>query len=192
MSIAARALAAMMPPEPLVPASYPLGRAWYVFRSNIKCEFKAEAGIKALGFEPFIPRERKSVIRRRRKVILESPLFTGYGFVKFDVEREDWGNIKSVDGVDDILKNNDLPVRVPSHEIDKIKLAEKFGLFDRTKKPMPFNQGDDVEIGEGPFSGFIGKVMRARSGDRVDILLDFFGSTREIVIPLLHIRENRI
>lgn len=173
-------------------ASYQLGPAWHAFRANIKCEARARDGIEELGFETFVPMERRIVVRQRRKVLVENPLFVRYGFVKFDVEKDAWGQIKSTDGVEDILTNNQLPVRVPAQEIEKLKLAEKFGLFDRTKKPAPFKKGDDVEIGEGPFAGFIGKVMRARTDERVDILLNMFGATREIAFPLLHIKANQI
>lgn len=192
MTIAARAIAAMRPQERLIPAGYPLGRAWHAFRTNIKCEYRAKIGIEILGFETFVPLEQKYIRRRGFRVKVQNPLFSRYGFVKFDVEKDDWGPIKEVDGVEDILRNNQLPVRVPAQEIEKLKLAQTYGLFDRTKAPLPFKPGTDVEIGEGPYAGFIGKVVKARSADRIKILLSMFGANREIDIPLLHIRANQI
>lgn len=167
-------------------------QAWHAFRSEIKCELRAQTGLRDLGFETFIPVEKRIVVRCRRKHIVESPLFPRYGFVKFDINRDNWGQIRNTDGVEDLLSNNQLPVRVPENQISQLQLAEKFGLFDRTKKPAPFKEGDSVEIGEGPFAGFLGKVMKARTDERINVLLDFFGSARAIDFPLLHIRENQI
>jgi transcription antitermination factor NusG len=192
MSIAARAVAAIRQPNPTIPISYPAGGAWYAYRTAIKGEWRAKYGIEALGFETFMPMERRAIIRRRRKVLIESPLFARYGFVHFDIHKDEWGEIHTIDGIESLLTNNQIPVRVPTYEIDQLKLAAKFGLFDRTKKPDPFKPGDEIKIEEGPFSGFIGKVIRARTGDRVDILLNFFGSMREIELPLLQIRANQI
>ena len=165
---------------------------WHAFRSHIKCELRAQDGIKELGFDVFVPLESRWIIRRRRKLKVESPLFTGYGFVKFDIIENEWPKINNVDGVEGLLSNNRVPVRVPEREIDQLKLAQKFGLFDRTKKPSPFKLGDKVQIEEGPFSGFIGKVIKARTADRINILLNFFGSTREVEFPLLQVRANQI
>lgn len=166
--------------------------AWYAFRTEIKAEKRAQSGIEALGFNTFVPSERRIIIRRRRKVEHERPLFARYGFVKFDIEKDEWGPIKSVDGVESLLGGNLMPVRIPAQQIESLQLAQKYGLFDRTKPVLPFKIGDKVEIGEGPFAGFIGKVLKARSDERIDVLLDFFGSQRAIEFQLLHIRENRI
>lgn len=191
MSIAARAIAAIRQ-EPIVPISYPTGGAWYAFRTQIKSEWKAKLGIQTLGFDTFMPVERRTVVRRRRKVQIESPLFARYGFVQFDIHRDEWGEIQSTDGVESLLTNNQIPIRVPTRDIEQLRLAEKFGLFDKTKAPEPFKPGDEVRIEEGPFTGFLGKVMRARANERVDILLSMFGSEREIEFPLLQIRANQI
>lgn len=192
MGIAARAVAAIRQPNPTIPISYPVGGAWYAYRTAIKCEWRAKLGIDALGFETFMPMETRAIVRRRRKVTIESPLFARYGFFHMDINKDEWGEIQLVDGVEAVLTNNQIPVRVPTYEIDQLKLAAKFGLFDRTKKPDPFKPGDEVRIEEGPFSGFIGKVLKARTGDRVDILLNFFGSMREIPFPILQIRSNEV
>ena len=164
--------------------------AWHAFRTEIKSEFRAERGLNGLGFETFVPIEKLAIIRCRRKHIIENPLFPRYGFVKFDVELDHWGQIYDTKGIEDILTNNQIPVRVPERDISQLKLAQKFGLFDRTKKPMPFKQGDEVEIGEGPFTGFIAKVQKARSGDRIKVLLEFFGSSREMEFSLLHLKAK--
>jgi hypothetical protein len=47
--------------QPLIPASFPLERRWYVIYTNIKCEFRANMGLKAKGFETFLPYIRKRI-----------------------------------------------------------------------------------------------------------------------------------
>ena len=36
-------------------------KAWYVVRTNIKCEEKASANIRAAGFDVYLPRSRVEI-----------------------------------------------------------------------------------------------------------------------------------
>lgn len=160
-------------PPPVVPASFPLGRAWFVVCVLGRWEALARADIEALGFEVFCPIERKTKILRGRKTEVTEPVFPGYLFASFDRERDSWGSIAAVDGVLDIIMNLGLPVRVPDAVIERLRNADAAGVFDAANK---LSDNERVEIMEGPFAGLFARVKSASKKDRVKILLDCLGA----------------
>lgn len=158
---------------PLIPASFQIGRAWFVACVFSRQELSVAADIKQLGFPVFCPMERKTRILRGRRVETCNPVFGGYLFVSFDRERESWGSINAVDGVIEILRNGQIPSRVPDILIDRLKNLDAAGVFDAANQ---LQEGQSVEIMEGPFSGLIAKVKSATAKKRVKILLDFIGA----------------
>ena len=54
--------------------------------------------------------------------------------------------------------------------------AEDAGVFDYTTEKSPFEEGDLVEIMEGPFNGLIAKVLSAHPRKRAKLLLNTLGS----------------
>jgi len=158
--------------RPLVPASFPVGRAWFVACVLTGREAKVSAEIKSLGFSTYIPTERK---KRCGKVLI-APLFPGYVFIKFDRERDDWGAIDHIDGVLGVLKNLDLPRRVADRDIARLQCAEAAGVFDYTRPAVNLSEGESVSILEGPFVGLIAKVRSASSKNRARILLEHLGT----------------
>lgn len=164
-----RALATM-PEDPLIPSSSPLGRVWFACYTNIKCEARAELGLKAKGFDTFLPRETRIRVRRGRKITITLPVFSRYLFVAFDPDREEWFHpIKSTDGVEALLENNQIPVRISAKVIDRLRHAEANGVFDKGKTPQA---GEEFRVvGGGPFDDLIGKVMSAPQSNRIKLLL---------------------
>lgn len=160
---------------------------WYAYYTHIHVEKVTQRSIEELGYKTFVPFEKRMVRRPRAKPRLyEAPLFPRYGFVKFDIEDDRWGQIKYCKGVVDVLRNDGVPISIPQTKMDEFILAESMGLFDRSKPPAT---GMKVLITHGPFADLVGKVIKARAKDRVDVLLSFFGSIREVEIPLVNLRE---
>lgn len=170
----------------LVPMSFPKGRGWFVafvsvgemYWSKDKHgveHFPVERRIQEAGFETFVPRETRTIIRARRKVDRTVPLFGPYVFVQFDREYDDWGQIKDIDGVLAILNHMKIPDRVPDLVIEHLKRAHDAGVFDYTRNSA-FSQGDEVEIKHGPFSGLIARVRCASPRKKVKLLMDGLGT----------------
>lgn len=170
--------------EQPIPMSFPLGRRWYVTEVFAKCEFKAEGSLKQAGFDAYTPRSRhfrKSEFSSRRRQKIERPLFPGYCFVAFDIEREEWQgiipltvstrNYLAADGVRALLSNNLIPARIQPIIVERLRRAEQAGIFDFTRPLSSFAPGDNVEIMEGPFAGLVAKIKSASIKKRVRLLI---------------------
>lgn len=167
----------------LLPASFPLGRAWFVAAVEPQREWRVEGEMRQLGYGTFCPAESRCKVRRGRKVWTHEPLFRGYVFTHFDRERDPWGNISKIRGVIDLLRNGIMPVQVPDRDMQRLQDAVSTGVFDREATLKP---GEDVEITEGPFQGLIAKVKSAEPRKRAKILLAALGS---IEIDLYYLRR---
>lgn len=163
---------------------------WHIAITNSRREAETCQEIGKIGFEAFSPFERCKRWRRGRKQFYERAMFPRYIFARFHVEQSDWNRIRYVDGVCDILCNNGLPQRLPSGTVETLKRAQSLGLFDRTKAPSPFPTGTKVRIDDdGPFGDFIGRVMRARAGDRVELLINYLSAELRINVPLVRLAK---
>lgn len=72
-----------------------------------------------------------------------------------------------------------------SHETIEA-LKREFPADEMLVIEQQISEGEEVEIAEGPFRGSVATVTRLLpSRDRVAVLLNFLGSTREVEVPLL-------
>jgi transcription antitermination factor NusG len=75
---------------------------------------------------------------------------------------------------------------IPAGVIDELRIA--IPGDEPLVVATPIVAGDEVEIGDGPLRGVTGTVTRVMPArERVAILLEFLGGTREIEVPLLSI-----
>ena len=168
------------------PASFPLGKIWGAATVDFAAmtwqgiKFKIEEAVNRLGFETFSPVEEKIIIKRGRKLKVTRAAFGCYLFVRFDREADPWERLRGYDeqdgtgirGFGKILCNNGIPVRVPDIVIERLQRAAAAGFFG--DKPIPI--GADVEIMEGPFAGFFGRIRKVSKSHRAHVLLKMLGS----------------
>ena len=184
--------------QPTIPASFPLGAAWHVVMTNIKCEFRAKLGLEARGFAVYLPVEKRIVRHARRKTTRLAPLFKRYLFVAFDIEHDEWYEpIRTTDGVADLLcyprispaarngRNADLqwiPLQVPTMQIETLRRKEAAGEFDYSNPAAAFSPGEKVRVAHGALAGFSAIVKATPPNKRVELLLDLLG--RKTVVKL--------
>lgn len=172
---------------------------WRCLRAKPKSEHLAARHLQALApgaIETFCPRLRHRKKTARGPVWFVEALFPGYLFTRCD-----WGHwqraILATSGIAGIVHFGDTVPSIPDGIIADLRAAVPDD--EPLSVPIPVLEGDEVEIGEGPLRGTVGRVARVLPArERVAVLLEFLGSTREIEVPLLSllglrdIREGRI
>ncbi len=170
--------------------------AWHVVYTAPQAESTARNGIQAIGFDAYMPVERTTKIMRRRRVEVVRPLFSRYVFAGVGMGF-DWQDLRGVDGVEDVLRNNDVPSRVPVAWIDRLRKLEEFGTFDRRKNgPTPFEIGEMVRMSEGPFAGlnarieaFVAKLKSSTASKRAKVLFDFLGQQTRMEVDVVALEK---
>ena len=162
----------------------PADPQWYCLRSRPKHEHIAAAHLRQFsGMDVFCPRvriQRKTI--RGLKWFVEA-MFPNYLFARFSLS-ESQTIVHYSPGISGIVRFGQHISPIPSSSI--LELREFLG--DEGIKTLQFElaEGDGVSIVDGPLTGqdgVITKLLPAR--DRVRVLLEFLGNTREVELGLL-------
>lgn len=166
---------------------------WRCVHTKPKCEHIAARNVQMLGHEGvdvFCPRIRYCKSTKRGKVWFVESMFPGYIFVKFDLYR----SLRAVNGAHGVTR----VIRFADtfSVISDSVIADLRKNFDQETEQITVHQtlieGDEVEVAEGALRGATAVVTRVLPGkDRVRILLEFLGSSREVEVPLMSILSNR-
>lgn len=173
--------------------------AWYVVRTNIKCEDKAERNLRQLGYGTYAPWQRFERLNRRKRVWVQHQLRLTPRYLFLDTgdlrrEQTPWGIIRASEGVEKVLDNKGLPIPLGAEEVEAlhaIMAAERDYAFDetragklhrreigKTKKEttrMRFPTGVKVRINDGPFASFGGEVTNVNGRGHLLVLTEIFG-----------------
>lgn len=142
---------------------------WYAFKTQPVRELLAVQHLENQEFEVLMPMMKTTVRRNKRLQDTRTPLFPGYGFVRFDGSIRNWRSINATRGVSYLIAKQDRPSPLDDDVIASIcALVEGDGAvsFRHVLKP-----GDTVEFTSGPFARQIGKLTKMDKNGRIEVLL---------------------
>jgi len=143
--------------------SFPQGLSWFALHVRTRYEERVACFLEGKGYDLFLPRytSRRRWSDRIKKV--ETPLFSGYVFCRFDPQ--DRLPILKTPGVIQIAGYNRTPVPVEESEIAAIQALMASGL---PNQPWPFIEvGDRVHIEAGPLRGHEGTLVEFKGNHRL-------------------------
>jgi transcriptional antiterminator RfaH len=155
---------------------------WYAVSTKPHQEKQAELHIKQCGVECFLPLLKESkIIRRTRKTVIE-PLFPGYLFARFDLDKH-CRAVSYATGVRKIVEFGSGPVELDATMIDAIKERLNDGYV--SLMPVRLVQGQIVHIKGGPLAGLEAVFMRAMTDrNRVLLLLNTLGFHAKLTLNI--------
>ena len=155
---------------------------WYAISTKPHQEKQAELHIKQCGIECFLPLLKESkIIRRMRKTVI-GPLFPGYLFARFDLDKH-YRAVSYATGVRKIVEFGSGPVELDATMIDAIKERLNNGYV--TLMPVRPVHGQVVHIKGGPLAGMEAVFMREmRDRSRVLLLLNTLGLHAKLTIDI--------
>ena len=165
---------------------------WYCLRTQPKHEHIAAAQLRSsLGIEVFCPRVRIQKNTRTGLKWFVEALFPNYLFARFPL-RENHARVRYSPGVSGIVQFGERFASVPDEAITE--LTGFIGANEVKTVEFQLAEGDEVEIVSGPLQGQQGVVTQLHSAnERVRILLEFLGQTREVEVSLVSIfRQARV
>jgi len=156
--------------------------SWYAVSTKPRQEKQAELHIKQCGIECFLPLLKGSkIIRRTRKTVIE-PLFPGYLFARFDLDKH-CRAVSYATGVRKIVEFGSGPVELDATMIDAIKERVRDGYV--TLMPVRPVYGQIVHIKGGPLAGLEAVFMREMTDrNRVLLLLNTLGFHAKVTLNI--------
>ena len=158
--------------------------SWYVVHTHPRGEPLAIINLNNQGLETYLPRQLKRRRHARRTEWVPAPLFPGYLFVRFDLDRTRWRAIHSTFGVRYLVCNGELPAPVPHGIVEDIRSCEDDDGVVIVSKQAPFDKGERVQIMTGALRDQVGLFDCATDDERIFILLDLLGRQVRVRVPL--------
>ena len=151
-----------------------IARRWYVVYTKPRQETVALENLERQGYQAYLPRWK--VPKRKNSVFksLIEPFFPRYLFIHMDKTHDNWAPIRSTRGVSGIVRFAGQPKPVPDELISMLQKNENSELL-QTVSEKAWKPGDEVEVEEGAFAGYLCIFLEASSMDRVRVLLDILG-----------------
>ncbi len=158
---------------------------WYVVRTKPQSEYLAEHALSGQGFEVFLPLVGSPTPRAGRE---DTPLFPGYLFLHYDVDRQDWPSLSQLPGILGWVRFNGAVPAVPDEVVELV--AERVQAINSTGGLWTrFRRGQRVHVLSGKMESLAEIVEEPRSPeDRVQVLLEFMGRQVPAQVPWLNLR----
>jgi transcriptional antiterminator RfaH len=167
--------------------------SWVVCITNVGAERRAAVSIDRVGLVAYLPTEIRSVVRRYKRSMTVAPLLPRYCFVGFDPDVQGVHQLRSLNGVEGIVRFDGYVVFVPAPVVEELATRELLGEFNASKAAIKreprFCVGQSVQATSGPFEGRKGSVVQAFRSGNVDVLLSFFGRQVRTSFPEVALRE---
>lgn len=153
--------------------------SWYAVTVHPKHEQLAERALRAHGFDTYVPVHRARRQWSDRVKTLDTVLFPGYVFARFD-RRLDKLRVMTSASVRGIVCVGRDPVAVDDSELSAVRALIASG------KPIdvcPYLRvGQHVRITEGPFTSVRGKILRAGDNWRVVVSIEALGCSVSVEV----------
>jgi len=139
--------------------SYP----WFALHVRSRHENSVAAILGGKGYECFLPLYRSRRLWSDRIKEIELPLFAGYVFCRFDMQRR--LPILTTPGVVEVVGIAKRPIPIDDSEIAALQATLRSGLQSR---PWPFLQvGQKVRVEAGPLCGVEGILLGFKGRQRL-------------------------
>lgn len=162
-------------------------KAWYLVFTKPRMELLAQGNLERQNYQTYLPRIAvKRRLRGRYKKHVEV-MFPRYLFIHLDTVHDNWMPIRSTLGVSQLVRFGGMPLQVPDALVAELQnQQDESGL-----NIVPIREiihGDQVEIMDGPMSGYIGVFEKHTSTERVQILLKIVGEYTRVNIDINNIQ----
>jgi transcription antitermination factor NusG len=159
---------------------------WHIALTQPGQDRIAAAALRGRSYEvyhPLLPSMVRHGRGRMRQVI--KSMFPGYLFV-IDQANQGWHWLRNTNGIRTgscLLTINGRLASVDNSIVEEVRMEEQNQIVNSLKHKgitLPYNIGDIVRVGEGPFSGLLGRVSRLDDDGRVCLLMDILGRSTPV------------
>ncbi len=171
-------------------------RNWYAIHTYAGYENAVkrnlEQRVESLGmqdkiFAVVVPTERQVKIKGGKRVELEEKIYPGYVLVDMIVTDDSWYVVRNTPRVTGFVGAGIHPVPVSQVEINALFARMQ---KDDTAHAVEFEVGDLLQVIDGPFKEFEGKVGEVDTGrGKVKVMVSMFGRETPVELDFLQVRK---
>lgn len=162
------------------------GTKWFLAQLKPNSASIADKNLKRQGFTTFLPLEEETLQRNGKFVTAMRPLFPGYIFVAFDVDRGLWRTVNSTHGITRLVSFGKAPAAVPIDLVSQLML--RCDSSGKLLSPKGLKPGDKVTLTKGPFANFVAEVEKIAPDRRVWLLMEIMGGKTRVAVSPAQLR----
>jgi len=188
MSSASGIAFASAPPTIQLTISTHRSSNWYVIHTKPRQEQRALANLTQQGYHCYLPLLATEKLRLGALRLLQEPLFARYLFIRLDASQsgQSWSPIRSTLGVSRLVSFGNEPAKVGAELIDALRShANRL----QTQPERLFNQGDPVQIKDGPFAGLEAIYQMPSGESRAMVLIEILSKPCQLTLPVAGLRQ---
>ena len=172
---------------------------WYVVHTYSGYEYKVKANlekrVETMGmqdkiFRVIIPEEQETDFKDGKKRTVMRKTFPGYVLVELIMTDESWYVVRNTPGVTGFIGSSGggaKPTPLLDEEVDFI--LKQMGMTER-RVDINFAVADVVEVMEGPFANFQGKVEEIdETKGKVKVSIDIFGRETKMELDFEQVQK---
>ncbi len=173
-----------------------LGRRWYVlhtysgYEENVKRNLEQRIDTFDMHdkiFSVMVPKEKKIKIKSGKRVTVEEKVFPGYILVEMVVTDDSWYVVRNTPNVTGFVGSGTTPVPIDAKEM--LALQKRVSDND-PKHKIDLNVNDAIQIIDGPFKGFEGKVSDVDDArGKIKVLVNMFGRETPVELDALQVKK---
>lgn len=138
-------------------------------------------------FSVIVPTEKKVKVKGGKRVTVEEKIYPGYVLVEMVVTDDSWYVVRNTPRVTGFVGSGVVPVPLDKAEVDS--LFSRMGA-DNVKHKIDFVIGEAIQITDGPFKDFEGKVSEVDDDrGKVKVLVSLFGRETPVEIDFLQVKK---
>jgi transcriptional antiterminator NusG len=138
-------------------------------------------------FSVIVPTEKKVKVKGGKRVTVEEKIYPGYVLVEMVVTDDSWYVVRNTPRVTGFVGSGVVPVPLDKAEVDS--LFSRMGA-DNAKHKIDFVIGEAIQITDGPFKDFEGKVSEVDDDrGKVKVLVSLFGRETPVEIDFLQVKK---
>ena len=148
--------------------------------------------IESLGMEDkifnvIVPVEKKVKIKDGKRQAVEEKIYPGYVLVEMIVTDDSWYIVRNTPRVTGFVGAGVVPVPLDQKEIETLfKLMGE----ETVKHKIDLVAGDAIQISDGPFKDFEGKVSEIdENRGRIKVLVSMFGRETPVELDFLQVKR---
>ena len=158
---------------------------WYLVQCKPNAAQIAVRNLENQSFGTFLPLQEST--KRKGKIFQRQicPLFAGYLFVHLNPDQAPWRQVNSTRGVARLVCLGEEPSVVPECIVASLLArCDNQNVLRQTIKTQDrqFRAGDQTQVIQGPFSGFVATIAGMEPNDRINILIEIMGQKTKVTI----------
>ncbi len=173
-----------------------LGRRWYAihtysgYEENVTSNLKQRVesmGMEDKIFNVLVPTEKKIKIKAGKRKVTEEKIFPGYVLVDMIVTDDSWYVVRNTPNVTGFVGSGTTPTPIADEEI---KTLLKRMQIEEPKYTIDVTVGQPVQITDGPFKNFEGKVSAVDDArGKIKVTVSMFGRETPVELDFLQIKK---